>query len=51
MLIVNMICRNHHATEWCSQPNIQGMATGNLLLSVSILFSGNTFQRTKEIRF
>ena len=48
-LIVDLICKNHHETKWYSQPNERGYAVGNLSLSASILFSGNTFQRIKEM--
>ena len=49
MLCVEIFCANGHLTKWQSQPTMRGMATGNLLLSASILYSGNTFSRVKEM--
>ena len=49
MLIINMLCTNCHETVWHSQPKVNGMAAGNLIISAGILFSGNTFQRIKEL--
>lgn len=48
-LIVDMVCNAGHETKWHSQPNIKGFAAGNISLSASILFSGCTFQRFKDI--
>ena len=48
-LIVDLICKTGHETKWYSQPNIRGFAAGNVMLSASILFSGGTFQRIKEL--
>lgn len=49
MLIVNLFCENSHKTVWYSQPNVRGMAEGNLVVATSVLFSGNTFQSIKEM--
>ena len=49
MLIVTLLCAENHETVWYSQPNLSGMATGNIFLSAAILFTGNTFQRIKEL--
>ena len=38
-----------YETVWYSQPNLGGTAPGNIFLSTAILFTGNTFQRIKEI--
>jgi len=45
MLIAKIICTRNHHTTWYSQ----GMSTGNLVVAASILFSGNTYQRIKEM--
>lgn len=49
MVIVELFCTNSHSTKWYSQPLSRGMATGNIMISAGILFSGSTFQRMKEI--
>ena len=49
MLVVDLSCPNFHHTTWRSQPIVRGRAIGNLALSAGILFSGNTFQRIKEL--
>ena len=49
MMIVDLLCKNQHRTTWRSQPINNGMSTGNINISAGILFSGNTFQRIKEI--
>ena len=49
MIIVDLLCKNQHRTTWRSQPINNGMSTGNINISAGILFSGNTFQRIKEI--
>ena len=42
-------CKNQHRITWRSQPINNRMPTGNINISAGILFSGNTFQRIKEI--
>ena len=49
MIIVDLLCKNQHRTTWCSQPINNGMSSGNINIYAGILFSGNTFQRIKEI--
>ena len=34
-----------HTVKWVSQTSIRGMASGNLLMSASILFSGSTYDK------
>ena len=48
-LVVTMLCTSSHETTWCSQPSISGTFAGNLLIPASILFTGATFSRFKEI--
>ena len=48
MVILTMYCVNNHETVWHSQPDINGMAAGNLILASAILFSGNSFQPIME---
>ena len=43
MLITTLLCAENHETVWYSQPNLSGMAAGNIFLSAVILFTGNTF--------
>lgn len=38
-------CCADHTIKWSSQPNIRGMASGNLLLPASILFSGGSYNK------
>ena len=49
MIIVDLLCKNDHRFTWRSQSLKNGMAFGNNKVSAAILFSGNTFQRIKEI--
>ena len=49
LLVVKMNCPNNHKHRWTSQPIIKGSGAGNLLLSASILFSGNTYVRIEEM--
>ena len=49
MLTVHLLCEDNHKSIWRSQPLIEGMASGNLSMAGSILLSGNTFQRIKEM--
>ena len=49
LLIVNLICVNNHSSQWLSQPRFRRQGSENLLLSASVLFSGNTYQRIKEM--
>ena len=49
LLIVSMLCKNSHDTHWQSQPDINGRAGGNVLLAASLLYSGNTFTKIKEM--
>ena len=48
-LTVTLLCINGHQTSWNSQPSVRGMSQGNLLISASILFTGNTFGRISEL--
>ena len=45
MLSVKYSCLNGHILKWNSQPLINAMPGGNLLLSAAILFSGNTYTK------
>ncbi|CAH3158083.1 unnamed protein product [Pocillopora meandrina] len=40
---------NNHKYSWQSQPMLEGMAAGNLLLSSSILLSGSTFTKVASL--
>jgi len=48
-LFVTRICKNGHKNFWSSQPMIEGMAAGNLLLSSSILLSGSTYTKVTSL--
>ena len=48
-LFVTLICKNGHRNFWSSQPMIEGMAAGNLLLSSSILLSGSTYTKVASL--
>ena len=43
------MCVEGHQTQWRSQPVIGTMVLGNLLVAASILFTGNTSTRIKEL--
>ena len=48
-LFVTLECMNNHKYSWQSQPMLEGMAAGNLLLSSSILLSGSTFTKVASL--
>lgn len=43
MVVISYSCINGHSSHWNSQPLINAMPAGNLILSAATLFSGNTF--------
>ena len=43
MLSISYSCLNGHSSKWNSQPLLNAMPAGNLLVSAAILFSGNTY--------
>ena len=49
MLFVEMTCLDGHIARWDSQPIIKRKPMGNLLLAVSILFTGNTFASVSRL--
>lgn len=49
LLIVNRTCTEGHCSLWTSQPLLNGMAAGNLLLSAAILFSGCTYRKISHL--
>ena len=49
MIIEDLLCKNQHRTTCRSQLINNSMSTGHIDISAGILFSGNTFQRIKEI--
>lgn len=49
LLIVNRTCTKGHCCLWTSQPLLNGMAAGNLLLSAAILFSGCTYRKISHL--
>ena len=48
LLVVTLTCGNNHNFVWHSQPMFGRMASGNLLISGAVLFTGNTFLKTEE---
>lgn len=48
MLTVKTKCMNGHVSLWNSQPIVNRTWVGNLLLSSSILFTGNTYTRIQN---
>ena len=49
LLYVKTIWKNNHVFEWKSQPKLKNISIGNILLSSSILYSGNTFGQIYEM--
>lgn len=44
--LFQICCNSHEAEKWCSQPVLnRGLHAGDLMLSASILFSGNNFSK------
>ena len=48
-IVVDVVCGMKHRFTWESQPNENGMAAGNISLTASILLSGGTFERQRDI--
>lgn len=48
-LFVTLTCINDHKTFWKSQPMLEGMAAGNLLMSSSILLSGSSYNKVASL--
>ena len=48
-LIVTTRCAAGCSSTWSSQPTLNKMGAGNLLLSAAVLFSGNTYTRLHDI--
>ncbi|KAF3837440.1 hypothetical protein F7725_004904, partial [Dissostichus mawsoni] len=48
-LIISTKCAAGCNYTWSSQPTLNRMGVGNLLLSAAILFSGNTYARMQDI--
>ena len=49
LLYVKTICKNKHVFERKSQPKLKNISIGNILLSSSVLYSGNTFGQIYEM--
>ena len=48
-VIVDVVCESNRKYSWHSQPNENGRAAGNISIDGSIILSGGTFERLKEI--
>ena len=48
-IVIEVVCAMKHRFTWESQPNEHGMAAGNISLAASILLSGGTFERQRDI--
>ena len=48
-LAVTTHCIEGHKCMWLSQPEVNRMAAGNLILPAAILFSGSTFTKFSEL--
>ena len=48
MVTVKTSCTNGHTLTWESQPWVKGTAAGNLLITVAIVFSGNTYKHSAD---
>ena len=44
-----LICNNHHTFSWSSQPIVNKVPLGNLLLTAATLVTGNTYTTVSEI--
>ena len=51
LLIVSMLCENNHESKWYSQPHFHEMASRKILFAAAILYTGNTYQRIKNLSF
>ena len=49
ILTIKSSCVNDHECAWSSQPLIKNVPAGNVLMSASILFSGNTFAKISQL--
>ena len=48
MVTVKTSCLSGHTVTWESQPQVEGTAAGNLLITASIVFSGNTYKHAAD---
>ena len=48
MIKVRTICLSGHSDKWHSQPTVNGIAIGNLLIPAAIPFTGDTFQHVAD---
>jgi hypothetical protein len=49
LLTIKYTCLQGRANLWQSQPTLNGMSAGNLLLSAAILFSGSTYAKVAHL--
>ncbi|XP_018103459.1 ankyrin repeat domain 49 S homeolog isoform X1 [Xenopus laevis] len=50
MVKIQLLCHNNHKSlNWNSQPMTSDIAAGNILMSSSIILSGSSFQKVKEM--
>ena len=48
MVTVKTSCLSGHTVTWESQPQVEGTAAGNLLITAAIVFSGNTYKHAAD---
>ena len=49
LLMYSLLCEESHENCWYSQPLLQGMASGNLSMTNSILLSRDTFEKIRAM--
>jgi hypothetical protein len=48
MVTIKTVCCNNHIFEWRSQPYLNNLPTGNLLIPSAIVFTGGTYEASKQ---
>ena len=48
MVTVKAICSMNHTCKWTSQPEVNQVPAGNILIPAAVVFTGGTFEQTKQ---
>ena len=49
MVTIKTVCCNNHIFKWKSQPELHKKPAGNILIPSAIVFTGGTYEATKQI--
>ena len=48
MVTIKTVCCNNHIFEWKSQPDLNNLPAGNVLIPSAIVFTGGTYEPIKQ---